>query len=873
MPKRFSQAAVFVSFALFSVAVVYSSFFSYSQIKSSNPVEKSQATGRAAKSEEKGGETQQLKPRILHAPAKVALPSELHILPSAIVLAGPVAAQRIVVEGKFSDGHEEDLTAGSAITTSEPHVAALDSQPSVFGAGDGRATIRATFHGLRAEARVEVKGFTKPFVYSFRNDVLPVMTKVGCNSGPCHGALAGKNGFKLTLRGYDPEADYFTLTRQALARRTERLEPAKSLILLKPTLTIPHGGGRRFPVGSPEYKIMSGWIAEGMPAPKDTDARVEELEVLPREISLRPGAEQQILVRAHYSDGSAKDVTRWAKFSSGDMSVATVDDLGRVKMAGYGEAPVTVWYQSRVSFARLSVPFPVAIDPAVFKNAPRNNTIDDLVLKKLQFLHIPPSRPATDAEFIRRAYLDAAGILPTPAETEKFLADPSPDKRSRLVAELTARPEFVDYWTYKWSDLLLVSSKNLSPDQMWSFYDWIRESVQQNKPWDRFVYEIVTATGNSRQNGPANYFVIEHDPIQISENMTKAFLGTSITCAHCHNHPLEKWTQKDYFAMANLFARVRLKTGGFNRGGLDDATVYSSPSGDLIFPRLGRPLAPQPLDAAALSLDSPEDRRVYFAQWLTSPKNRYFAKALVNRVWKNFMGRGLVEAVDDLRETNPPSNEDLFNALTDDFIAHNFDVRTLIRTVMNSATYQTAAEPLKDNLQDEKYYSHYIIRRLPAEVMLDAISQVLQAPTQFDGYPAGTRALQLPDTQVNSYFLTVFGRPPREQTSAAERQSEPSITQALHVINGETLNDKLRAPGGSVEMLSKLGMPDERAVDYLFLAAFCRHPSAAETKEMVADLQNAEAQRLASGNANPHRAALGDFAWALVTSKEFMFDH
>ncbi|PYV14112.1 MAG: hypothetical protein DMG21_19210 [Acidobacteria bacterium] len=611
-------------------------------------------------------------------------------------------------------------------------------------------------------------------------------------------------------------------------------------------------------MGSPEYKIMSGWIAEGMPAPKDADARVEDLEVLPREISLRPGAEQQILVRAHYSDGSEKDVTRWAKFSSGDMSVASVDDLGRVKMTGYGEAPVTVWYQSRVSFARLSVPFPVVIDPAAFKKAPRTNYIDDLVLKKLQFLHIPPSRPASDEEFVRRAYLDAAGMLPTPAETEKFLAETSSDKRSRLISTLTTRPEFVDYWAYKWSDLLLVSSKNLSPDQMWTFYNWIRASVEKNKPWDQFVYEIVTATGNSRENGPANYFVIEHDPIQISENMTKAFLGTSITCAHCHNHPLEKWTQKDYFAMANLFARVRLKTGDFARGGLDDATVYSSPSGNVIFPRLGRPLPPQPLDATALAPDSTEDRRVYFAQWLTSPKNRYFARALVNRVWKNFMGRGLVEAVDDLRETNPPSNEELFSALTDDFIAHGFDVRYLIRTLMNSATYQTAAEPLKD---------------LPAEVMLDAISQVLQTPTKFDGYPAGTRALELPDTQVDSYFLTVFGRPAREQTSAAERQSDPSITQALHVINGETLNDKLREPGGTVDMLSKLALPDDRAVDYLFFAAFCRHPNPAEQKEMVADLQNAEAQKLAAGQANPHRAALADFAWALVTSKEFMFDH
>ena len=860
---------------LFSILIA-AIFCSFTFVSLSQTENSALGSGRklpAAKTSAGGSKGRAPEPKVLHAQAEACRLVELRILPSTIRLVGPVASQRLVVEGKFADGHEEDLTAEAKLSCSKPQVAQLDKLKYVFSAGDGHAALHATYRGSSATAEVVVEDFTKNFSYTFRNDVLPVMTKVGCNSGPCHGALAGKNGFKLTLRGYDPEADYYTLTRQALARRTERLEPAKSLILLKPTLTIPHGGGRRFGVGSPKYKIMSGWIAQGMPPPLDSDPRVEDLEVLPREVSLEPGAEQQILVRAHYSDGSVKDVTRWAKFSSGDMSVANVDDLGHVKMAGYGEAPVTVWYQSRVSFARLSVPFPVSIDPAVFMKAPRANYIDDLVLKKLQFLQIPPSRPATDEEFIRRAYLDAAGILPTPAETEKFLSDPSHEKRSRLIAELTTRPEFVDYWAYKWSDLLLVSSKNLSPGQMWSFYDWIHESVEKNKPWDRFVYEIVTATGNSRENGPANYFVIEHDPIQISENVTKAFLGTSITCAHCHNHPLEKWTQRDYFAMANLFARVRLKTGNFARGGLDDATVYSSPTGEVIFPRLGRPLPPRPLNATALEPDSTDDRRIYFAKWLTSPKNTYFARAAVNRVWKNFMGRGLVEAVDDLRETNPPSNEELFKALTDDFVAHGFDVRYLIRTIMNSATYQTAAEPVPGNLQDEKYYSHSIIRRLPAEVMLDAISQVLQAPTKFDGYPAGTRALQLPDTQVDSYFLTVFGRPPREQTSTAERQSEPSITQALHVINGDTLNDKLRAPGGTVEMLAKLGMSDGRAVDYLFLAALCRHPSEGERKGLVADLHEAEARKLAAGQADPHRATLADFTWALVTSKEFMFDH
>ncbi len=807
------------------------------------------------------------------AQKEVAL-QKLEILPASIVLKGPRASERLVVEGVFADGHREDLTGQAKVFSSRPGVAAVDNEPRVHAVQDGRATLLALFLGRQGNSQVEVKDTSEPFAWSFRNDVLPVMTKVGCNSGACHGAAAGKNGFKLTLRGYDPELDYYTLTRQALARRTERLEPAKSLILLKPTLTIAHGGGMRFSVDSPEYQVISGWIAQGMPGPSDSDATIQSLEVLPKEASLEAGAEQQLIVRAEYSDGSVRDVTRWAKFSSGDDSVASVDDLGSVKMRGYGEAPVTVWYQSRVSFARLNVPFPAVVKGSVFTSAPRSNYIDELVLKKLQALHIPPSRLATDAEFVRRAYLDAAGILPTAAETEKFLADPSRDKRARLTDQLLARPEFVDYWAYKWSDLLLVSSEKLSPSEMWSYYNWIRDSVASNKPWDRFVREIVTATGNTRENGAANYYVIQRQPIDISENMTRAFLGTSITCAHCHNHPLEKWTQKDYYGMANVFARVRLKTGDFASGrrALDDVTVFSSPTGDVMHPRLGRPLPPKALDATPLPLESEADRRAYFAEWLTSPRNKAFARALVNRVWRNFMGRGLVEAVDDMRETNPPTNEELISALARDFVGHGFDVKYLIRTIMSSAAYQTASEPIPQNAQDDKYYSHYIIRRLPAEVLLDALSQVTRAPEKFEGYPAATRALELPDTQVSSYFLTAFGRPPRQQTSEADRTSQPSITQALHVINGDTLNNKLRAPGGTVDMVARLGLSDAQVIDYLYLSAFSRYPTRTERQEFIKALEEAETKKgEATGDA--HREALVDMTWAILTSPEFMFNH
>jgi hypothetical protein len=647
-------------------------------------------------------------------------------------------------------------------------------------------------------------------------------------------------------------------------------DPAHSLMLLKPTLTIPHGGGRRFPVGSEEYNIIVNWIAAGAPAPNDNDPRIQGLEIFPTSVFLEPGAQQQILVRARYSNGQRKDVTRWVKFSSTDTGVATVDDFGKVKMIGSGEAAITVWYQSLVGFARVGVPYPATISADVFKNSPRHNYIDNLVLDKLEKLHIEPSGQADDSTFIRRAFLDAMGILPAPDDVERFVQDKDPNKRSKLIEEILGRDEFVDYWAYKWSDLLLVSSKRLRANAMWSFYNWVRASVETNKPWDQFAREIVTSSGDTLQNGALNYYVLHKNPIDLTENITKAFLGFAITCARCHNHPLEKWTQKDYYQMVNLVARIGEKNGAEP----GDVVVYSSPTGDVNYPKLGRPLDPRPLDGQPLPLNSLQDRRQVLAKWLTSPENPYFARALVNRAWKNFMGRGLVEPVDDLRSTNPTSNEELFAALTKDFIAHGFDVKHVIRTVMNSAAYQRASTVNKTNEQAEKYYSHYIIKRLPAEVILDAISGVTRVPTQFQGYPVGTRALELPDSQVNSYFLTVFGRPPRVNTDASERMHEPTITQALHVINGETLNRMLEAKDGAIDMFLKLGLSDSRALDYLYMSAFSRPPTVQERSEILAAL--AKAEKVSAANPlekEPRRKPMEDLMWAVLTGKEFLFNH
>ena len=513
-----------------------------------------------------------------------ALAQTLTVLPPAVSLSTPESRQQLIAEATVAN-HQEDWTAKVKWSSSNPQVATVDANGFVKPVSDGDAVISADG---KASSRVHVSNTKAPFTWSFRNNVIPVMTKVGCNQGACHGALAGKNGFKLTLRGYDPDVDYDTLTRQSVGRRVSLADPAASLMLLKPTFTIPHGGGKRFSTDSIEYRILSQWIAEGAPAPKPNDPEITGLEVFPAAATLTTGAEQQLVVRAKYSDGRVEDVTHWVKYSSNNEGVASVDDNGRVKMNGPGEAAVTLWYSSRVLYSRLTVPFPNQIASDAYTKFPRHNYIDDLVLDKLKKLNIAPSGECDDSTFIRRAYLDAAGILPSAEEVETFLADKSPNKRAALIDKLIARDEFVDYWAYKWSDLLLVSSKRLNSTAMWTFYDWIRESVKQDKPWDQFANEIFTSSGSSRQNGALNYFVLHKDPIDLAETSTEAFLGQRITCARCHNHPLEKWTQKQYYEMVNLFTRVGIKNGtepGEN-------VVFAKTSGDIMHPRLLKPLRP-----------------------------------------------------------------------------------------------------------------------------------------------------------------------------------------------------------------------------------------------------------------------------------------
>ncbi|HBY60379.1 MAG TPA: hypothetical protein DEH78_11185, partial [Solibacterales bacterium] len=730
---------------------------------------------------------------------------KLEILPPSVELNGPEARQQLLAEATV-DGFHEDWTRRAQWSSSNPAVAAVDERGRLTPKSDGEAVVTAKAGVQTASVTVRVANAKAPVAWSFRNHVIPVLTKAGCNQGACHGALAGKNGFKLTLRGYDPEVDYGVLTRQAAGRRVNLAEPSQSLLLRKPVFSLPHGGGKRFAADSLEYRVIAEWIASGAPPPSAEDAEVAGLDVYPKQARLKAGAEQQLVVRARFSDGRVEDVTRWVKYSSNNEGTATVDDHGLVKMNGSGEAAVTIWYASRVLYSRLSVPYPHQVPAEAYAQFPKRNYIDELVAKKWRQLNLKPSRPASDSEFIRRAFLDASGSLPNAEDVEQFLAGNSPNKRTELIDRLLERDEFVDYWAYKWSELLLISSRKLRPNGMWAFYNWVRDSVKENKPWDKFAREIFTGSGSTLENGALNYFVLHKDPIELTENVTQAFLGERLTCARCHNHPLEKWTQKQYYQMANLFTRVGLKNG--NEPG--DVVVYAKPQGDINHPRLLRPLDPAPLDGKPMPVDSSGDRRAHFAEWLTSPDNRGFARNVVNRVWGNFFGRGLAHPIDDVRESNAASNEELFDTLVKDFTGSGFDVKRLIRLIMNSSAYQLSSEANETNQKDEVFYSKYNVKRLPAEVLLDAMSQVTGAPTAFPNYPAGTRALQLPDSQVASQFLSIFGRPQRIICDLSERSSDPGIAQALHVINGDTLNRKLSASDGSIALFLKLGFSDAR---------------------------------------------------------------
>ena len=801
--------------------------------------------------------------------------SEIRLEPKHLVLRGTQDVQRLLV-GRVEKGKWIGcITEGMVLTSSAPEIAEVDESGYVSAKGDGEAVITAMVGKHKAQARIIVRHTKTSVPQSFEHDVVPILTRLGCNSGACHGAQAGKGGLKLSLRGFDPDADYFVLTRQAQGRRADLQAPEQSLFLLKPLGKIKHGGGVKLEIDSQEYRILYAWLKEGA-VRKDKEAiSLRRIEAIPSNAVLRPAAQLPLIVRAFYSDGYIADVSRWAKFTSKDENIAKVTDDGQVTITGYGEAAITIWYANQVATVTITSPYEHSVSP--IPDSPQqgvhHNFIDAEINRKLTTLHLPPSPPCTDQEFIRRAYLDLIGTLPRPQEVQEFLDDGQPGKRLALVEKLLARPEYVDYWTYRWSDLLLVSSRKLNQAGLWSFHQFIRQSVASNKRWDSFARDLLTAKGSNLTNGAVNYFVLHKDTSQLMETTSVTFLGMSLACARCHNHPLEKWTQDQYWAMANLFGRITLKNG--ERAG--EVLLQPQPHGEVLHLRRGVAMPPTPLDGAPLLLSDRRDRREHFADWLTAPGNPYFARAIINRVWRNFMGRGLVEAEDDLRTTNPPSNSTLLTVLEQDFIDHGYDIQRLIRLIMTSAAYQRSARPLPGNLVDDRYYSRYFPRRLSAEVVLDAYSQLLAVPTPFNqlesnardsvssisDYPLGTRALQLPDTRIVSRFMDTFGRPERDAACACERQNEANLAQALHLSNGHTLNEKLRGENSLVDRWVREKIDINAAIRQLYLLALCRLPTPEEARELLTKV---------NADTGPLRERLEDLCWAVLTSREFLFN-
>ncbi len=767
-------------------------------------------------------------------PRSLSRSVRISIVPQVILLDGPASRRRLLVEQRGPDGATVDLTGKSVFTSSNRQTVRIGSDGFAIPVADGKATIYASVNKQTVLTTVTVKGLTKPGAPSFTNQVEPVLAKQGCNMGTCHGAGSGKGGFRLTLRGYDPDVDYSRICFEGRSRRVVRTHPEQSLILKKPSLEVTHLGGLRLRRDSLEYKVLADWIASGAPGPNPKDPKLVGLEVYPKERILAPGSEQRLQVTARFSDGHAEDVTHWAKFTSNEEPIAGVDDTGRIKMKRFGETAISVSYLGKVAFGRVAAPFPNKIPASSFKSLPRANPIDNLVYDQLERIRLLPSARCGDSEFLRRVYLDTTGTLPTTVEGRRFLNDSNPKKRELLIGELLFHPEYVDYWTYKWADLLRVNRDLIGEKGMWALYRWLRECVAENRPWDEIVRDLLTATGPTTNNGPANFYRLGSRPEEFAENISQAFLGIRIQCAKCHNHPFEKWTQSDYYRMSGFFARVGRKADK-SGGGI---VVFAAAKGDVDHPKLGRPIPPAAFDGPTLALAAPGDRRVFLADWMTSPANPYFARTVVNRVWKHYMGRGLVEPVDDMRLTNPATNGPLLDWLSHDFAIHGFDLRRLTKNILLSGSYQTSSRPNLTNKIDDRFYSRYLAKRLPAEVLLDAVCQVTGQPEKYPGIPAGARAVSLPDTQVRSAFLDVFGRPARQVTCECERNMEPNVAQALHLISAETINRKVSSKGGMVDRLIASEKSDKEILAEIYLATLCRAPTASEESAVTAALQS-----------------------------------
>ncbi len=787
-------------------------------------------------------------------------------------LRGKDARQQLLVTAKLDDGALRDFTHKAKYQAAPAGIVSVDENGLVSALTDGGATVTATADNLTSSLSVKVEGAGQYPPINFANQIVPIFTKAGCNAGGCHGKASGQNGFKLSLLGFEPGEDYEHLVKEARGRRVFPAAPDNSLLLLKGIAATPHGGGKRLDPKSDDYRLIVRWIAQGLPYGQDSDPKLAKIEVLPKQRTMPLNGDQQLIVLAHYTDGTVQDVTRSALYEPNEKNMAKTEEDGRVTLFDQpGDVAVMIRYQGKVAVFRATVPL-----GALVENLPKpRNYIDEQVFTKLKAMGMPPSDACDDATFIRRVSIDIAGHIPTLEETRKFLTDTDPLKRDKLIDALLASSEYADYFANKWSALL--RNKRTKPADApgnFAFYSWIRESLRTNKPFNQFAGEILGAAGEIVENPPVAWYRQVKEPQQQLEDTAQLFLGTRLQCAQCHHHPFEKWSQNDYYSFSAFFSQVSHK-GGDAKG--PEVIFHKRGLATAVNKKTKLAVKPAALGSGPLEIAPDDDPRLALADWMSSKENTFFARTLVNRYWKHFFNRGIVEPEDDMRETNPPSNPELLDALARRFVENGYDLKPLIKDITQSRTYQLSAVPDNYNKADRQNFSRYYAKRLSAEVLYDAVNQVTRTPSNFAGLPAGTLAISLPDNSFNagSYFLTVFGRPDSSSACECERTQEASLAQALHLLNAKDIQEKLANDSGAAAQLAADKRSDEDKLRELYLVAYAREPDANELALAKSHLE--KPRKAADGQpldaAKSKRQGYEDILWAMLNTKEFLFNH
>lgn len=793
-----------------------------------------------------------LLPTLLSAAEPIAVKT-LHVSPKNIMIGGANRRQQLLITAESPEGTLFDVTANCGLTIADENIISGEGT-LLSGVADGTTEIVIQYGGVRKQIPVTVTNFSTYPPISFNTDIIPVFSKLGCNSGGCHGKQTGQNGFRLSIFGSDTAHDYVALVKEARGRRIFAGDPEQSLLITKTIGRVAHGGGQRTAPDSPDHELLVQWIKQGTPWGSDAAPTVTGLKIEPTGRVMRMSADQQILVTAVYSNGSEKDVTDATAYTSNTDVVAEVDQRGTVRTGTIpGESSITVNYMGHVGAVQIMVPRTGGTGS--YPELPVNNQVDQLVWAKLRKMGIVPSGLSDDAAFLRRVQLDTIGILPTPAETRAFLADRRLDKRRRKIDELLNRDAFNDYWALKFSDILLVNSETLGERGAYEFHGWLREQFSNNRPYDEWVREIITATGVSGKNGPVNFYRALRTPEDLTRSVSQAFLGVRLDCAQCHHHPFEKWGQEDFYGLAGFF-------NGIERKAMPDTRelVYHAGYKTTTMPLTGALVPTRPPGGAIDPKIANGDPRVKLAEWLTAKENPWFTKLVANRLWKHYLGRGLVEPEDDLRSTNPATNEPLLDYLAEEIVRSGYDLKAVMRIILSSRVYQLSSVPNGTNYDDAQNFSHYTVKRMPAEVLLDAVSQVTGSPEKYPGMPLGTRTVELWDNRLPSYFLDTFGRSERDSPCECGKSNEPTMTQALHLMNAPEIEAKITNPNGRVAKLLAKRASRDAIVEEICLTALGRMPNEKE-RNVAKTLFSAE---------SPKQAA-EDFLWALLNSYDFLF--